>query len=90
MSERAVKPQTYWRRIIGQTFVRWGARLGLLWVGILAVMGVFAPFFASSFPLLLSQGGELSSPVLDHLQPVDALFLAAFFSVLLLIPLRLS
>jgi peptide/nickel transport system permease protein len=90
MSERSVKRQSYWRRILGQTFVRWGARLGLLWVGILALVGVFAPFLASSFPLLLSQAGEMSSPVLDHLQPVDVLFLAAFITVLVLIPLRLT
>jgi peptide/nickel transport system permease protein len=90
MTERPLKRQSYWRRILGQTFVRWGARLGLFWVGLLAVVGVFAPFLASSFPLLLSQGGEVSSPVLEHLQPVDVLFLLAFFCVLVLIPLRLS
>jgi peptide/nickel transport system permease protein len=90
MSESRPKRQSYWRRILGQTFVRWGARLGLLWVGILAILGVFAPFLASSFPLLLSQGGELSSPVLGYLQPADMLFLAAFVSVLLLLPLGLA
>ena len=90
MSERSLKRQSYWRRILGQTFVRWGARLGLLWVGILALMGVFAPFLASSFPLLLSQGGELSSPVLKYLQPVDVLFLVAFLALLVLIPLALT
>lgn len=86
MTESAAKRQSYWRRILGQTFVRWGARLGLLWVGILALFGVFAPFLASSFPLLLSREGELSSPVLGYLQPLDVLFLVAFISVLLLIP----
>ncbi|MEJ2453031.1 MAG: ABC transporter permease [Candidatus Thiodiazotropha sp.] len=90
MSERPVKRQSYWRRILGQTFVRWGARLGLLWVGILALVGVFAPFLASSFPLLLSQDGALSSPVLEHLQPVDVLFLVAFVAVLALIPMQLT
>ncbi|MCU7798518.1 MAG: ABC transporter permease [Candidatus Thiodiazotropha sp. (ex Myrtea spinifera)] len=90
MIERPLKRQSYWRRILGQTFVRWGARLGLLWVGILALLGVFAPFLASSFPLLLSQGSELSSPVLVHLQSVDVLFLVAFITVVMLIPLRLT
>ncbi len=85
-----MKRQSYWRRILGQTFVRWGARLGLLWVGILALVGVFAPFLASSFPLLLSQDGALSSPVVEHLQPVDVLFLVAFVAVLALIPMRLT
>ncbi|MGD9168870.1 MAG: ABC transporter permease, partial [Candidatus Thiodiazotropha sp.] len=82
--------QSYWRRILGQTFVRWGARLGLLWVGILALMGIFAPFLASSFPLLLSQEGEISSPVLSYLQPVDVLFLVGFITLLLLYPWRIT
>jgi peptide/nickel transport system permease protein len=90
MTERLPKRQSYWRRTLGQTFVRWGARLGLFWVGVLAFLGVFAPFLASSFPLLLSQGGELSSPVLVYLQPVDVLFLITFFTLLLLIPLSLA
>ncbi len=90
MTERQAKRQSFWRRILGQTFVRWGARLGLFWVGVLALLGVFAPFLASSFPLLLSQGGELSSPVLVYLQPVDVLFLIAFVTLLLLIPLPLA
>ncbi len=90
MTEPQTKRQSYWRRILGQTFVRWGARLGLFWVGVLAFLGVFAPFLASSFPLLLSQNGELSSPVLEYLQPVDVLFLVAFITLLLLIPLQLT
>ncbi|MCU7810625.1 MAG: ABC transporter permease, partial [Candidatus Thiodiazotropha sp. (ex Notomyrtea botanica)] len=64
MSESSPQRQSYWRRILRQTFLRWGARLGLLWVAVLALMGVFAPFLASSFPLLLSQGGVMLSPVL--------------------------
>ncbi|MGD8587532.1 MAG: ABC transporter permease [Chromatiales bacterium] len=90
MSEAPAKRESYWRRILRHTFVRWGARLGLLWVAILALVGVFAPFLASSFPLLLSQHGQISSPVLDYLQPVDVVFLAGFFSFLLLLPWRFS
>ncbi|MEW8186119.1 MAG: ABC transporter permease [Candidatus Thiodiazotropha endolucinida] len=90
MSRTAKRRQSYWRRILGQTFVRWGARLGLLWVGILALVGVFAPFLASSFPLLLSHEGEISSPVLNYLQPVDVLFLVAFITLLLLYPWQIT
>lgn len=88
MSERLQLRESYWRRILRQTFVRSGARLGLLWVGILALIGVFAPFLASSFPLLLSQDGVVSSPVLRYLRPVDVSFLVGFFTFLLLIPWR--
>ncbi|MEW8524209.1 MAG: ABC transporter permease [Candidatus Thiodiazotropha endolucinida] len=90
MSRTAKRRQSYWRRILGQTFIRWGARLGLLWVGILALMGVFAPFLASSFPLLLSHEGVISSPVLNYLQPVDVLFLVAFITLLLLYPWQIT
>ncbi|MES9990633.1 MAG: ABC transporter permease [Candidatus Thiodiazotropha sp.] len=83
MSSRPQR-QSYWRRILRQTFLRWGARLGLFWVAVLALVGVFAPFLASSFPLLLSEGGELKSPVLDYLQPVDVIFLVGFVAFLLL------
>ncbi|MEW8658666.1 MAG: ABC transporter permease [Candidatus Thiodiazotropha endolucinida] len=90
MSRTTKRRQSYWRRILGQTFIRWGARLGLLWVGILALMGVFAPFLASSFPLLLSHEGVISSPVLNYLQPVDVLFLVAFITLLLLYPWQIT
>ena len=88
MSDFSQRRQSYWRRILGQTFIRWGARLGLAWVAVLALIGVFAPFLASSFPLLLSQNGELTSPVMTYLQPVDAVFLVAFASLLILSPWR--
>jgi peptide/nickel transport system permease protein len=90
MSDAVNKRQSYWRRILAQTFVRWGARLGLFWVVVLALLGVFAPFLASSFPLLLSRQGEISSPVLQFLQPVDVLFLVGFFTLLLLSPWRIT
>ncbi|MCG7893021.1 MAG: ABC transporter permease [Candidatus Thiodiazotropha taylori] len=90
MTDQPSHRQTYWRRILGQTFVRWGARLGLGWVALLAMIGIFAPFLASSFPLLLSQNGVWSSPVLTYLQAEDVLFLIAFFSLLLVLPWRIS
>ncbi|MBV2121030.1 MAG: ABC transporter permease [Candidatus Thiodiazotropha sp. (ex Ctena orbiculata)] len=90
MTDQPSHRQTYWRRILGQTFVRWGARLGLGWVALLAMIGIFAPFLASSFPLLLSQNGVWSSPVLTYLQAEDVLFLVAFFSLLLVLPWRIS
>ncbi|MEW8258544.1 MAG: ABC transporter permease, partial [Candidatus Thiodiazotropha taylori] len=90
MTDQPSHRQTYWRRILGQTFVRWGARLGLGWVALLAMIGIFAPFLASSFPLLLSQNGVWSSPVLTYLQAEDVLFLVAFFSLLMVLPWRIS
>ncbi|MEJ2610253.1 MAG: ABC transporter permease [Candidatus Thiodiazotropha sp.] len=82
--------QNYWRRILGHTFIRWGARLGLVWVGILSLISVFAPFLASSFPLLLSEQGEWYSPAMVYLQPMDVLLLIAFVSLLILLPWHLT
>lgn len=63
-----------------QVFRRWGARIGLVWILLLAIIAVFAPFIASSHPLLLMEDGRLSSPVLVHLTPGDVILLAVFFS----------
>ncbi len=76
--------QSYWRRILGDTLVRWGARLGLIWVGLLALVAVFAPFVATSIPLLVSRKGVISSPVLHYLTPLDAVLLCLFLSVIIL------
>lgn len=76
--------QSYWRRILGDTLVRWGARLGLVWVALLALIAVFAPFLASSIPLLVSQQGEINSPVLNYLTPLDVVLLCLFLSAVLL------
>jgi peptide/nickel transport system permease protein len=70
--------------------MRWGARFGLVWIGILAFVGVFSPFLASSFPLLVSESGEISSPIITYLQPVDVVFLAGFLATIMLPFLRLS
>jgi peptide/nickel transport system permease protein len=84
--------QSYWRRILGDTLVRWGARLGLIWVGLLALVAVFAPFIATSIPLLISRQGVISSPVLNYLTPLDAVLLCLFLSVVILwwLPLGLG
>jgi peptide/nickel transport system permease protein len=78
------REQSYAVRVAREVLGRWGARIGLAWIGLLALVAVFAPFLASSYPLLLSQGGELHSPVLRYLTPQDATLLALFFAVLVL------
>jgi peptide/nickel transport system permease protein len=84
------RSQSFARRVLRDTFARWGARLGLAWIALLALLAVFAPFLASSHPLLLSEGGELRSPALDYLGTGDVALLALFFGVALLLPLRIS
>ncbi len=68
------------RRLLGG----WGARIGLLWVAILVLLAVFAPFIANSRPLAIQQKGQWSSPLIEHLATSDVVLLAAFFSGLIL------
>lgn len=82
----------FMRRVLGQTFSGWGARLGLLWVALLTIAAVFAPFLANSMPLLVSLNGEVTAPVLRYLSVEDIVVLVAFFTLILLFlsPLRHS
>jgi peptide/nickel transport system permease protein len=63
------------RSLLGQalhdTFVRAGARAGAVWIGLVAVLGVLAPFLANSHPLLMKSGGRVTSPLISSLDPVD-------------------
>jgi len=74
----------YALQIIKQAFVNKGAQIGLFWVIFLIIMAVFAPFLANSHPLIISVNGNVSSPLLIHLNAVDvSLFLVFFVFVLL-------
>ena len=94
MSNTKVKHRSsgFLRRVLKQTFSGWGARIGLIWVGLLTIGAVFAPFLANSMPLLVSLNGEVSAPVLRYLSVEDIVVLIAFFVliVLFLSPLRHS
>jgi peptide/nickel transport system permease protein len=78
------KPRTLVRQVLGATFVRWGAKLGLAWIAVLVVLAVFAPFIASSHPVVMKMGGRWSSPMLRHLTPADVTLVVVFFTVLAL------
>jgi len=82
------RQQSYAVRVAREVLGRWGARMGLAWIGLLALLAVLAPFLASSYPLLLSRNGELHSPVLRYLTPQDVTLLALFAVVLALWVLR--
>lgn len=83
---QAIQPparaRSYSAQVAREVFTRWGARLGLAWILVLVVIAVFAPFLASSHPLLLSEQGQVSSPVLDHLNAADLTILAGFLAAL--------
>ena len=88
MTEAAAVRQPFAANVLRSVLRRHGPRFGLAWIGLLVTVAVFAPFVASSHPLLLSEGGRVSSPVLAHLTAGDAGLLAAFFAGLILLSLR--
>lgn len=68
--------RSFGARVALDVLARWSARLGLAWIGLLTLVAVFAPFLASSHPLLLSRDGAWESPALDYLTTLDATLLA--------------
>lgn len=78
----------YASRIISDALSQRAARFGLAWIGLLVIVAVFAPFIASSHPLLLKYDGVLSSPLLQHLTPADVIILTMFITCLLLFYLQ--
>lgn len=86
----AVSRESMSRRIWRKTLQGVGVKLGFAWVGILVLMGVFAPFLANSMPLLMSQGGEISAPVLAYLTAEDVLVLVMFALAVIVLWVPLS
>ena len=76
--------RSYAAQVLREVFMQWGARVGIAWIGLLVIIAVFAPFLASSYPLLLSEQGHISSPLLHHLTDADVTLLIIFFVVVAL------
>lgn len=65
------------RQALVDTLARPGARLGLVWIAILLVFAIFAPFIANSMPLAVRIDGRWSSPLLHSLHAADVSVLTA-------------
>ena len=78
MTETVDLSQGYGRRVLRDTFMRISARIGIGWIMLLVFFAVFAPLLANSHPLLLSQNGEIASPLLRFLTPGDVILLITF------------
>ncbi|HEV8291123.1 MAG TPA: ABC transporter permease [Tepidisphaeraceae bacterium] len=76
--DHAEESKSFGRRVFEDTFKNYRARAGILWIGVLLFMAVFAPFLASSHPLLMKMDGRWSSPLLVHLTQTDVTLLVAF------------
>ncbi|RVU81441.1 ABC transporter permease [Leucothrix sargassi] len=84
--------ESYSRQILRTAFSGWGAKIGFMWVMLLAFVACFAPFLANSAPLLVSQNGEISMPIIRFLAAEDVMLAAVFIGLLLLwwIPLSVA
>ncbi len=79
----------HWLRVaVRETFRRYGARFGVIWVIVMAALAVLAPCLANSYPILASRDGELSSPLVQHLTPVDVILLGVGLCLIVLWCLR--
>ena len=86
----SLRRRSFAARVLRSTFVRLGARVGLAWIGVLIVAGVFAPFLASTHPLLMRAGDRLQSPALAHLGTADVVLLGMFAAAATLLVVRAS
>ncbi|HEY1684516.1 MAG TPA: hypothetical protein VGG19_07125, partial [Tepidisphaeraceae bacterium] len=75
-----------WQR----TFLPLGAKFGAAWIFLLAFGAIFAPFLASSFPLLVKQNGHWCSPMLRQLTPVDVILLVVTGAAIVCLAMRCS
>ena len=67
--------RSYAARVLESTFVRLGARVGALWIGVLMVAAAFAPLLANTHPLLMRADGRLQSPALAYLATADVVLM---------------
>ena len=79
----------YAAQVLRDAFSRWGPRFGLSWIVVLVICAVFAPFLATSHPLLLSIDGDLRSPALEHLTPGDVSLLIVFAAAAVVVPMSI-
>ena len=88
VSSRVEKRRSWLASVVHHAIGRWGTRLGIGWIGLVAFCAVFAPFLANSFPLLVKVDGHWSSPAITHLTAVDITLVGTVFSLLVLIRLK--
>lgn len=70
-------PQTLAAQVWHQTFSRLTARLGSIWVLVIATCAVLAPILANSMPWLVKIGGHWGSPALEYFTAADVVMLVA-------------
>jgi peptide/nickel transport system permease protein len=72
-------------RVFADAFGRTAAKVGAIWIVIVAIGAVFAPFIANSHPYVMKSEGKISFPLFRNLQPVDVVLPAAAIAGLVMI-----
>ena len=76
------RPQGFLRSAVSETVRQTSARIGMVWISIVILSAIFAPFIASSYPILMKEAnGKVSSPMLQALNYADITILIIFFAV---------
>lgn len=75
-------------QVLAALLVRTSARIGLAWIGFLALVAAFAPFIANSHPLMLVVEGQTSFPAFRHLDATDITWLSGLLLALVAWRLR--
>jgi peptide/nickel transport system permease protein len=81
-SDYSIVHESYSHRVGRDTLSQTGARVGLAWVGLVALLAVFAPFLANSHPYLTRSSLGWQSPLLQHLNWADVTLLLMFVGTL--------
>ena len=90
MTEQVVEipvkqPSKSWtQQVVSSLLKRTSAKIGLAWIGLLVLIATFSPFLASSHPLYMVVDGQASSPLLQHMEPLDWVWLSGFFITLVI------
>ncbi len=74
-SATAQRSRPWSRQVASALLRRTGARLGLMWIGLLVLVACLSPFIANSHPLYMVVDGQASSPALTYLEPLDWVWL---------------
>lgn len=84
------QPSKSWtQQVVSSLLKRTSAKIGLAWIGLLVLIATFSPFLASSHPLYMLVDGQASSPLLQHMAPLDWIWLSGFFITLVISALSL-
>lgn len=87
-SSAAIIQESYSHRVGRETLSQTGAKVGLAWVGLVAILAVFAPFIANSHPYFLQSAEGWRSPLIEHLDWADISLLVMFIASLIAWRLR--